>query len=124
MSPSGTHRNLLAWQEAMTLAETVYRDTEALPKAEVYGLRSQIRRAAVSIPSNIAEGAARGSPGELVHYLGIACGSLAELETQLELAVRLGYLPAGVGSFDQAGRVGMLVRTLRKSRRNALMRGG
>jgi four helix bundle protein len=122
MSPKGTHRNLLAWQEAMTLAEKVYRDTDALPREEVYGLRSQIRRAAISVPSNIAEGAARNSPAELVQFLSIACGSLAELETQLELAARLGYLPANADSFNQASRVGMLVRTLRKSRRNALMR--
>ena len=120
MSPTGTHRNLLAWREAMTLAERVYRDTGALPREEVFGLRSQIRRAAISIPSNIAEGAGRSSPPELVRFLSIACGSLAELETQLELAVRLGYLPASAPSLEQASRVGMLLRTLRKSRKNAL----
>lgn len=121
MQPSGTHRNLLAWQEAMTLVEQVYRDTGTLPRDEVYGLRSQIRRAAVSIPSNIAEGSARSSPLELLHYLTIACGSLAELETQLELAVRLGYLQANADSVAQSARVGMLLRTLRKSRRNSVL---
>jgi four helix bundle protein len=119
MSLSGTHRNLLAWQEAMTLVEKVYRDTDALPRHEWFGLRAQIRRAAVSVPSNIAEGAARSSPAELVHFLSIACGSLAELETQLELAIRLGYLRADVSSILQSSRVGMLLRTLRKSRKEA-----
>jgi four helix bundle protein len=119
MNPSGTHRNLLAWQEAMTLVEKVYRDTDALPRDELFGLRTQIRRAAISVPSNIAEGAARSSPAELVHFLSIACGSLAELETQLELAVRLGYMQPCANSVAQASRVGMLLRTLRKSRKQA-----
>ena len=120
MDTSGTHRSLLAWREAMTLVEKVYLDTNAFPRDENFGLRSQIRRAAVSIPSNIAEGAARNSPAELVQFLSIACGSIAELETQLELAVRLGYLLPSSESIAQSSRVGMLVRTLRKSRRNFL----
>lgn len=120
MSPPETHRNLLAWQEAMTLVEKVYRDTDSLPRHEWFGLRTQIRRAAISVPSNIAEGAARSSPAELVHFLSIACGSLAELETQLELAVRLGYLGPAASSIFQASRVGMLLRTLRKSRKEAV----
>ena len=102
----------------MALVEVVYRDTANLPQEEMFGLKAQIRRAAVSVPSNIAEGAARNTPGELVQFLGIACGSLAELETQLELAIRLGYLKAGTDSIAQSSRVGMLVRTLRKSRKN------
>ena len=104
----------------MAMVEKVYRDTEALPRDEVFGLRVQIRRAAVSVPSNIAEGAARNSPAELVQFLSIACGSLAELETQLELAVRLGYLRSNAESIVLTDRVGMLVRTLRKSRKNYL----
>ncbi len=104
----------------MGLVEVVYRDTALLPNEEMFGLKAQIRRAAVSIPSNIAEGAARNTPGELVQFLGIACGSLAELETQLELALRLGYLRPKADSFARLNRVGMLVRTLRKSRRNRL----
>lgn len=99
----------------MTLVERVYRQTPTFPTNEAYGLTSQIRRAAVSIPSNIAEGSARNSTRELLQFLGIACGSLAELETQLELAVRLGYLPAKAEVIDQVSRVGMLVRLLRKS---------
>ena len=86
------YRDLLVWQSAMQIAEDVYRLTEQLPKHELYSLTSQLRRAAVSIPSNIAEGHGRNSPKEFNHFLGIALGSLAELETQLLLAERLQYL--------------------------------
>jgi four helix bundle protein len=120
MAILNTHRNLIAWREAMTLVEIVYRDTAGFPSEETFGLKSQLRRAAISVPSNIAEGAARNTPGELVQFLGITCGSLAELETQLELAVRLGYVKPDVASVAQASRVGMLVRTLRKSRKALL----
>lgn len=109
------HRNLIAWREAMSLVEVVYRDTENFPRDEVFGLRAQIRRAAVSVPSNIAEGSGRNSTGELRQFVGIACGSLAELETQLELAVRLGFLSAGAAAIRQADRVGKLVNALRGS---------
>jgi len=119
MEAPSTHRDLLAWREAMDLVEVVYRDTAGLPKEEMFGLTAQIRRAAVSVPSNIAEGAGRNSSGELVQFLGIACGSLAALETQLELAIRLGYLKPDAASIAQSNRVGMLVRTLRKSRKAA-----
>lgn len=117
MDAANTHKKLLAWREAMNLVESVYRDTASFPREETFGLVSQLRRAAVSIPSNIAEGAARNSSGELLQFLGITCGSVAELETQLELAVRLGYLKADAESIVRSNRVGMLVRTLRKSRR-------
>jgi four helix bundle protein len=112
---SQTHRDLLAWREAKALVEAVYRDTSRFPREETYGLMSQIRRAAISVPSNIAEGAGRNSPRELLHFLGITCGSLAELETQLELAVRLGYLKSDADAISQTYRVGGLVRLLRTS---------
>jgi len=115
MNDSTTHRDLAAWREAMVLVETIYRHTASFPNEEIYGLTSQIRRAAVSVPSNIAEGAARNSSRELLQFLGIACGSLAELDTQLDLAVRLGYLNAGSEVINQMTRVGVLVRYLRKS---------
>ena len=99
----------------MTLVEVVYRETESFPKEETYGLTMQVRKAAVSVPSNIAEGAARNTSKELVHFLGITCGSLAELETQLELAVRLGFMKAEATAISQADRVARLVRALRKS---------
>jgi four helix bundle protein len=98
--------------------EIVYRDTASFPGDETFGLRIQIRRAAVSVPSNIAEGAARNSPREFVQFLSIARGSLAELETQLELAKRLGFLPGLTDSTEQTNRVGKLVSALHKSIRN------
>lgn len=109
------YRDLIAWREAMSLVEVVYRDTENLPRDEAFGLRAQIRRAAVSVPSNIAEGSGRNSSGELRQFVGIASGSLAELETQLELAVRLGFLEARATAIRQADRVGKLVNALRRS---------
>lgn len=113
-----THRDLAAWQEAMKLVEVVYRDTASFPSQETFGLTMQIKKAAISVPSNIAEGAARNTSGEFIHFLGVACGSLAELETQLELAVRLRYLEAGAKAINQMNHVGKLVRTLRKSLKN------
>ena len=88
------YQKLEAWQMAMALAEAVYKTTRTFPKEEVYGLTSQIRRAVVSIPSNIAEGAARARAKEFMQFLHIARGSAAELETQLLLAGKLGYLSA------------------------------
>jgi len=89
---SVTNRNYadpIAWQKAMNLAESVYRVTKTLPQRETYGLASQMRRAAVSIPSNIAEGEGRGTPGQFLHMLAVSYGSLRELETQVILAGRL-----------------------------------
>jgi len=88
---SRKHHELHVWQESMTLVEMVYKLTEAFPENERYGLISQLRRAAVSVPSNIAEGAARGSDAEFIRFLHIARGSLSEIETQLLIAQRLGY---------------------------------
>lgn len=85
-------RDLKVWQASMDVAEEVYKLTREFPKQETYGLSSQIQRAAVSVPSNIAEGNGRDSTKEYVHFLSIAIGSLFELETQLVLAKRLGYL--------------------------------
>ena len=85
-------RDLRVWQGGMDLVEEVYCLTKAFPRHEVYGLASQMRRAAVSIPSNIAEGYARQHRKEYLQHLSIAQASLAELDTQLEIAARLGYL--------------------------------
>ena len=82
----------MVWQKALELAEDVYRITKQFPAEEKFGLVSQINRSAVSIPSNIAEGAGRNSNGEFKHFLGISTGSAFELETQLLLAGRLGYI--------------------------------
>jgi four helix bundle protein len=84
-------RDLDVWHLGVELAETVYRVTARFPKSELFALTSQMRRAAVSIPSNIAEGRARDSSREFLHFLAISRGSLAELETQIELAIRLDY---------------------------------
>ena len=86
------YKELLVWQKAMDAAEEVYRLVKLLPREEQFELSSQLRRAAVSIPSNIAEGQARNSTKEFVNFLSIARGSTAELETQLMLCVRLNYL--------------------------------
>ena len=88
MSDIRSFRDLLVWQKAMDLADSVYDVTAVFPKEEVYGMVSQLRRAAVSIPSNIAEGQGRNSTGEFLHFLGIAFGSLCEVETQIELSLR------------------------------------
>ena len=87
-----TFRDLLVWQKGMELVTRVYEVWRGFPKEELYGLTSQMRRCAVSIPSNIAEGHGRKSTKEFIHFLNIATGSLYELETQLEIARNLGYL--------------------------------
>ena len=115
MANARSHRDLLAWQEAMGLVEIVYKQTMAFPRDETYGLAGQMRRSAVSVPSNIAEGAARNSTREYYQYLGIATGSAAELETQLELAARLGYLKKDSDALQHVRRVGRLVNALRNS---------
>ena len=88
------HKRFEAWKQAMDLVIEIYRTTGNFPSQEIYGLTNQIRRAAVSIPSNIAEGAARQTKKEFANYLHMAQGSLSELDTQVELAKRLGYLDA------------------------------
>ncbi len=85
------HHGLMAWQEAMEVARAVYSLTGAFPPDERFGLTAQLRRAAVSVPSNIAEGCARGSTKEMLRFLFIARGSLSELDTQLRLASDLGF---------------------------------
>jgi len=87
-----TYRELLVWQKAKALALHVYQSTEEFPRNETYGLTSQLRRAAVSVSSNIAEGQGRLTAGEFSHFLGLARGSLLELETQLDIALDLAYL--------------------------------
>ena len=86
------YRELIVWQKAVDLVEAVYRVTRSFPREEVYGLTSQIRRAVVSVPSNIAEGQARNSTADFLHFLSIARRSLKEVETQVIIARRLGYI--------------------------------
>ena len=104
------HKDLILWQKAMVLATDVHRLTTELPRHELFGLSSQLRRAAVSIPSNVAEGAARRTTREFMSFLHIARGSFAELETQLHLAVSIGYLTDAalapvLGRLDEVGRL-------------------
>ena len=98
----------------MQLVKAVYQMTSDFPAEERYGLAQQMRRAAVSIPSNIAEGAGRNGPKEYLHFIGVARGSLAELETQMQLAVMLGFTTADHAAFDFADRVGKLLTGLHK----------
>ena len=86
------HKDLDVWKKSMDLVETIYKLTQTFPDAEKFGLTSQMRRAAVSIPSNIAEGAARKGDKEFMHFLYISIGSLSELETQYLIAIRLGFV--------------------------------
>jgi four helix bundle protein len=112
------HHKLKVWQEAMTLAKDIYTFSANFPKSEVYGLTSQIRRAAVSVPSNIAEGASRTTEKEFLQFLSVARGSLSEIETQLQLAVELDLAPAEAAPFSRLDTVfallGGLVRSLHK----------
>src|SRR5580765_5738490 len=92
MSQINTYRDLIVWQKAMSLVTEVYNVTKNFPAVEVYGLSNQMRRSAVSIPSNIAEGYGRNSTGDYKRFLQITVGSLFELQTQLEIAFNLNYI--------------------------------
>ena len=111
------YRDLIAWRKATQLALQIYRSTQEFPKAELYGLTSQMRRAAVSIPSNIAEGKGRYSRKEFTQFLYRARGSLLELETQLYIANELQYLPHTTYREiqDRAVELGRIVNGLTKS---------
>ena len=109
-----SYRDLIAWQKAMDLVEEIYKATREFPKDELYGLTSQLRRAAVSVPSNIAEGQGRMTPGEFKQFLGHARGSLLETETQILLAGRLHYIPQDEMSLllKLSGEVGRILNGL------------
>jgi four helix bundle protein len=113
-----SHRDLLAWQEAIKLAVMVHGESAAFPREELYGLTLQLRKSAVSIAANIAEGAARNSTKELVQFLGYASGSRAETDSHLEIARQLGFLRTDSQVFKQVELVGKLVTALRKSLRH------
>jgi four helix bundle protein len=115
-----SYRELLVWQKAKALAVQVYQATEQFPKAETYGLTSQIRRAAVSVASNIAEGQGRLTSGEFLHFLGQARGSLLDFDTQLAIALDLNYLKADRyelldhETYQVLGLLNRLIESLRK----------
>ncbi len=112
-----SYKELRVWQKAMDLVTEIYQLCRFLPKEETYGLSDQMRRAAVSIPSNIAEGQARDSEKDFIRYLYIAQGSRAELETQLEICVNLNYLSREQISAAEtfSSQTGRMIRTLIKT---------
>ncbi|MFA6921449.1 MAG: four helix bundle protein [Gallionella sp.] len=111
------HSDLVVWQKAMDLVTDTYKITAAFPVEERFGLASQARRAAVSIPSNIAEGHGRKSTAAYLNHLSIAYGSLMELETQIQIALRLNFLGADEMSslMEQTSEIGKMLNGLKKS---------
>ena len=114
MSTIKSYRDFEVWQKSMDFVENVYKVLGKFPKEERYGICDQIRRAAVSIPSNIAEGFGRDSNTDFAHFLSIARGSLFEVATQLEIASRLGYLPSDSGLFAEVASIGKMLNSLRR----------
>lgn len=114
------YRDLRVWQAGMNLVECVYRITQEFPKSEIYGLTGQMRRAAVSVPSNIAEGHVREHLKEYLQFVAMAQGSLAELQTQAEIALRLGYVSQS--EYDQVSNSAISLAKQLYSLRNALTR--
>lgn len=116
-----SHRDLIVWQKAMTLAVAVYWLADAFPRSEQFGLTSQVTRAAVSIPANIAEGRGRTGLREYANFLSIARGSLAELDTLLDLGVQLGYITKAdlVEPMSLIDEVGRMLTTMGKRLRSA-----
>lgn len=112
-----SYRDLKVWQRAMNLAEACYRITRRFPKDELYGMVSQIRRAAASVPANIAEGHGRNSRGEYIQFLRVAQGSLKELETHVLLAQRVGLAEekTASGILDASEVLGKMLRALIRS---------
>ena len=114
------HKKLEVWKESKQLAVEIYKLIEKFPKYEKYGLGSQMTRAAVSVPSNIAEGAARNGKNEFGHFLSIAHGSLSELDTQIEIALEIGYIDKENFDklFNRIEHISKMLTGLRKSLRN------
>jgi four helix bundle protein len=111
------YQELIVWQKALDLVVLIYQTTASSPREEQFGLTIQLRKAAVSIPSNIAEGQARNTPGDFLHFLAIARGSLQEVETQIIIAERLRYITAEKreGFFVLSSEVGRLINGLSNS---------
>ena len=119
-----SHKDLLVWQRSMDLVETVYRLTGSIPSEEKWGLVSQMRRAAISVPSNIAEGYGRQATGEYRHHVSIGRGSLLELETQILLARRLKYLQAAdtESVLKEIDEISRMLATLFQNSLNVLLK--
>jgi len=116
-----SYRDLIAWQKAMDFVMDVYRTSKTFPRDEVYGLAGQLRRAAVAVPANIAEGQARYSANDFHYFLGRARGSLVEVETQLMIAQNLAYFSPEHGKqlFDKASELGRILNGLSSAIRPA-----
>jgi len=114
-----SYRDLEVWQKAMDLVVDCYQSTKGFPKSEVYGLTSQLQRAAVSVPANIAEGRARQHTKEFLQHISIAYGSLAEVETLVQIAQRLDYLNVNQTKniLDKTAEIGRMLNGLRRSLR-------
>lgn len=114
------YKELKIWQRSMDLVVNIYKLSAGFPKDELYGLQSQMRRCAVSVPSNIAEGAGRGTDRQFKHFLEIAMGSINELATQVEISFQLNYLEASVkeGLTDEIAQIYKMVLTFYKSLKN------
>ena len=114
------YRELIVWTKSIELVTEIYKTTALFPKHELYGLTAQLRRAAVSIPSNIAEGQGRQSTGEFIQFLGHARGSLYEVETQVIVAIEIGLLekPTGSRLLDRTTEISRILRGLERSLRS------
>ncbi len=117
MAAIQSHRDLEVWRSSMDLVVKCYEITRLFPKSETYGLSSQLQRAAVSVPTNVAEGNGRNSTREYIHHLSIAYGSLMELETHLQIAHRLGYATDEAVNelLHESGRIGRMLNGLQSS---------
>jgi|APFre7841882630_1041343.scaffolds.fasta_scaffold56029_2 four helix bundle protein len=113
-------RDLNIWQKGIDLVKDIYKETQNFPRQEIYGLTNQIRRAAISIPSNIAEGHIRQHRAEFRQFLSVALGSLAELETQIVISRELNYISTekSLNLIDQMGSIGKMIRGLIKKLNN------
>jgi four helix bundle protein len=114
-SPKRPHERLDVWRDSMDLVEMIYRLSDGFPRSERFGLTPQLRRAAISVPSNIAEGAARRSTAEYLRFLSIARGSLSEASTQLQIARRLGFTQATVDADRLIDKIFARLTALMKS---------
>jgi four helix bundle protein len=110
------YRELIVWQKGMDIVEEVYRITAGFPRNELFGLTAQLRRAAYSIPMNVAEGSCRATRRDYANFVSIATGSVGELDTGVRIAVRLGYLSPDLAEpiLDRAAEVGRMLRVLRR----------
>jgi len=117
-----SYKELLVWQKSMQLVTDIYLASELFPKSEMFGLASQLKRAAVSVPSNIAEGQGRDSTKEFLYHLSVAYGSLMESETQIQIAANLTYIgqPVADKLLTQCGEVGRMLNGLTRSLRKSI----